>query len=259
MSQAEIERLRQLYIETIKLSVGDFLYDFDSVHNRDRQQPYTYVDYTTGARHILRSYAALKENGLLISNVAHTLIGLKRLNQLQAAVETVLAENIPGDLIETGVLRGGACIFMRAILKAYLSERTVWVADSFAGFPGEAAPTDEGRTWYATRAVVEDNFRRYQLWDAQVQILAGWFKETLAQAPIQQLAVLRLDGDLYDSTWDTLEALYPKVSPGGFVIVDDFYAFEVCRQAVRDYRKAHAIQDPIQRVDPVCVYWRKSS
>lgn len=257
MSAAEIERLRQLYIETVKLSVGDFLYDFDGFFSRHRQQEYAYIDFKTGAKHVLRSYAALKENGLLVSNVAHTLIGMKRLNQLQKAVETVLSENIPGDLIETGVLRGGACIFMRAILKAYQSERTVWVADSFAGFPGEVPPEDESKAWYEKQEVVEENFRRYHLWDSQVQILAGWFKDTLPQAPIKQLAVLRLDGDLYESTRDALQALYPKVSAGGFVIVDDFYAFEVCREAVRDYRKAHDITEPIQRVDPVCVYWRK--
>ncbi len=259
MSALEIERLRQMYIETIKLSVGDFLYDFDGLFTREHQHPYTYVDFKTGEKHVLRSYAALKENGLLISNTAHTLIGLKRLNQLQTAVETVLAENIPGDLIETGVLRGGACILMRAILKAYQSERTVWVADSFAGFPGEKPPEDPQKAWFAKREVVEENFKRYQLWDPQVQILAGWFKDTLPSAPIQQLAILRLDGDLYESTWDALDALYPKLSVGGFVIVDDFYAFEVCREAVRDYRKAHSITDRIERVDPVCVFWRKTA
>jgi hypothetical protein len=68
--------------------------------------------------------------------VAHTMIGLKRLQNIQMCVEDVLARNIEGDLIETGVWRGGATIFMRAIPKAWgVEDRHVWVADSFEGLP----------------------------------------------------------------------------------------------------------------------------
>ena len=259
----EITRLRTLYIEMVKHSVGDFIYDFDGKFTQHKQTPVSYVDLRTGRKHQLTEYAELKENGLIGSNVVHTLIGMKRLNQLQQAVETVLREGIPGDLIETGVLRGGACIFMRAILEAYgVRDRIVWAADSFKGFPARTPgagqlDAEACNKWAATRAEVEENFRRYHLFDEQVQILEGWFADTLPVAPIEALAVLRLDGDIYPSTLDALNALYPKLSTGGYLIVDDYYAFEECRDAVREYRSAHGIRTPLERVDPVCVYWRK--
>ena len=55
-----------------------------------------------------------------------------------------------------------------------------------------------------------------------MKFLVGWFKDTLPGAPIETLSVMRLDGDMYESTWQAIEALYPKLSPGGFCIVDDF-------------------------------------
>lgn len=200
---------------------------------------------------------------------ADSMIGLKRLDNLQFCVEDVLAKGVPGDLIETGVWRGGATIFMRAVLKAHgVTDRTVWVADSFAGLPppnAEAYPEDEGDDLY-THAVlavpleqVQANFEKYGLLDDQVRFLKGWFRDTLPGAPIETLAVLRLDGDLYESTMDALTSLYPKVSVGGYVIVDDYGAVKGCRQAVADYREAHGIEDEIHEVDWTGAYWQRSA
>ena len=199
---------------------------------------------------------------------AHTMIGLKRLDNIQFCVETAIKEGIPGDLIETGVWRGGACIFMRAILKAYGdATRTVWVADSFAGLPPpnpgiyQADAGDIHHTYgdylAVSREDVEKNFRRYGLLDQQVKFLQGWFKDTLGTAPIKSLAVLRLDGDMYESTIQTLEALYDKLSSGGFVIVDDYH-LGPCKQAITDFRSAKNITDSITDIDGKGVFWRKS-
>ncbi|HEX5587548.1 MAG TPA: TylF/MycF/NovP-related O-methyltransferase, partial [Acidimicrobiia bacterium] len=106
---------------------------------------------------------------------------------------------------------------------------------------------------------VQANFARYGLLDDQVQFLPGWFRDTLHVAPIEQLAIMRLDGDLYESTMDALTALYPKLSPGGFVIVDDYGAFEPCRRAVDDYRAANGIDDEIVEVDWTGAYWRRAA
>jgi len=201
-------------------------------------------------------------------NLAHTMIGMKRLENLQFCVESVIRDAVPGDLIETGVWRGGACIFMRGILKAYgVQDRTVWVADSFAGLPMpdmEKYPADAGDTHhtYAPLAIsleqVKSNFERYDLLDDQVQFLKGWFKDTLPGAPISKLAVARLDGDMYESTMDGLKNLYPQLSVGGFLIVDDYGAVPGCRQAVEDYRDEHGITDPIHVIDWGGVYWQRS-
>lgn len=199
---------------------------------------------------------------------AETMVGRQRLSNVRACVESVLSDEVPGDLIETGVWRGGVTILMRGILAAWGDiDRRVWVADSFQGLPTpdtEAFPADEGHdlSGVATLAVsaeqVQANFARYDLLDDQVQFLEGWFRDTLPTAPIEHLAVLRLDGDLYESTMDALDALYPKVSIGGYVIVDDYGAWEPCRKAVDDYRRAHGITDEIVKVDWTGVYWRRT-
>lgn len=265
-AESEATRLRALYITMVKRSVGDFLYDFDGKFTRQNQTGFVKVDYQTGERREITDYAELKQNGLIASNVAHTLIGMERLNQLQSAVETVLKENIPGDFIETGVLRGGACVFMRALLKAYGdTQRIVWVADSFQGFPDlqtgrrESIAPIEVDAWAASLEAVQQVFSNYELLDEQVRFLSGWFCDSLPEAPVDILSILRLDGDLYISTRDALQYLYPKVAVGGYVIIDDYYAFDECRAAVRAYRKSHGIKTALVRVDPVCVYWRKES
>lgn len=212
--------------------------------------------------------AERREGGEDWPTTAHTMIGVKRLDNLQACAEQVLAEGVPGDFIETGVWRGGACILLSAVVKAYgVTDRLVWAADSFAGMP-VADESSGGRDFQmqlhkyndvlgVSLEEVQENFRRYGLLDDGVRFLPGWFCDTLPKAPIEKLAVLRLDGDLYDSTMDALTHLYPKLSPGGFVIVDDF-GLPTCASAIHDYRAAHGITDEIQRIDKFGAYWRRS-
>ena len=198
---------------------------------------------------------------------AETMIGMQRLTSLQHCVETVLADDIPGDLVECGVWRGGACILMRAVLAAYGDEtRCVWLADSFAGLPRPDPANykaDIGTMFHRVPGIlavpeteVRANFQRYGLLDDQVRFLPGWFKDTLHDAPIDRIALLRLDGDLYESTIEALDALYPRLSPGGFCIIDD-YGLKPCRQAVMDYRSKHGVSAEIVDIDGGCVLWRK--
>jgi Macrocin-O-methyltransferase (TylF) len=188
---------------------------------------------------------------------ALTMVGLNRLNSLQVQVEAALVAGVPGDLIETGVWRGGCCILMRAILAvAGITDRVVWVADSFQGMPpGEPENWNEPILSVPLEQVRE-NFRFYGYLDEQVRFLPGWFRDTLP-GPVRSLAVLRLDGDYYVSTRDALVALYPKLSPGGYVIIDD-WCFEYCQRAVLEYRQAHGITEPIQvPEDNRAAWWQK--
>lgn len=210
-----------------------------------------------------------RAEGRGIPPAAETAIGLRRLENIEACIADVLRRGVPGDLIETGVWRGGATIFMRGVLNAYgVTDRVVWVADSFRGVPKpnvDRFPQDSGAPYWrnAHLAVsveeVAENFRRYGLLDGQVRFLEGWFHETLHRAPIERLAVLRLDGDLYESTIVALEALYPKVSVGGYVIVDDYGGgAPECAQAVDDFRAEHGITEELARVDWNGAYWRRT-
>lgn len=246
--------LRQMYLELLKRCLLGMIYE----------------DAPTAAPAIggykTELYVAkFREMGRDIPSQAHSMIGLRRMNNLQACIEQVLADGVPGDLIETGVWRGGATILMRGVLKAYgVTDRMVWVADSFEGLPTpdvEQHPADAFWVplagWFAVDVeTVRRNFAHYGLLDDQVRFLKGWFKDTLPSAPITRLAVLRLDGDLYESIWDALTHLYPKLSEGGFAIIDD-YNLTSCRQAVHEYRTRHGINELIHDIDGCGIYWRK--
>ncbi len=196
-----------------------------------------------------------------------TMVGQLRLDNVRACIESVLREDVPGDLIETGVWRGGTTIMMRAVLAAHgVTDRKVWVADSFAGLPPpdpEAYPADEGDELHThsylavPQGEVRRNFKRLGLLDEQVRFLPGWFKDTLPALSRRRFAVVRLDGDMYESTIVALEHLYPRLSPGGYLIVDDYGAIRACRQAVEDYRSAHGIDERIWTIDWTGVFWRK--
>jgi hypothetical protein len=225
-----------------------------------------YQDPPVGPHYLVgRSYdQSLREAGKDWPEVAHTMAGVRCLNQVRAAVEHVLGNGVPGDLVEAGVWRGGVCIFMRALLEVYRDPaRRVWVADSFAGMPDSAAAGDRELALHQFNNVlavsqqeVEENFRRYGLLDDRVVFLNGWFADTLPTASIQQIALLRLDADLRSSTTDILTALYDKVSPGGIIVVDD-YSLPNCSAAVREFRDSRGIDDPIHSIDDDAVWWCK--
>jgi hypothetical protein len=195
------------------------------------------------------------------------MVGRKRLDNIEYCLDRVREDGIAGDLAETGAWRGGACIFMKGYLAAWeMHARKVWVADSFEGLPVPTMPQDRGHDFSAGKVPilavsleeVRENFRRYGVLDEGVHFLKGWFRDTLPSAPIEKLALLRLDGDLYESTMDALNALYQKVEPGGFVIVDDYGDFEPCRRAIHEFRDNHGITDPIETIDWTGRFWRKS-
>jgi hypothetical protein len=211
-----------------------------------------------------------------IKGNAVTMLPIVALDNLQFCITDVIARGVPGDLIETGVWRGGASIFMRAVLKAHgIFDRRVWVADSFEGMPEPDADKFplEAKSYngpimtnvYNKFAVgideVKDNFEQFGMLDSAVQFLKGWFKDTLPAAPIERLSVMRLDGDYYESTMDALTNLYHKLSPGGYVIIDDYGedAWTYCRKAVDEFRASHGINGPLIRVDRRSRYWQRSS
>lgn len=242
---------KQLYLDLMKRCLSNLIYQDPSVL-RGKDRPFDLRNRVEG-----RDWPAN----------AHTMIGIHRLDNLHFCVEDVLARNVPGDLMETGVWRGGASILMRAVLKVNgVTDRRVWLADSFEGLPPPDPakyPQDTGlhlevfKELAVSLEEVQTNFRRYNLLDDQVMFLKGWFRDTLPTAPVKRLAVLRLDGDLYESTMDALDALYPKLSRGGYLIVDDYGDIPACKQAVHDYRDRHGIRDEITAIDHSGVFWMK--
>ncbi len=199
---------------------------------------------------------------------AQSMIGLDRLSNIQKLLESAIERGIEGDVIETGVWRGGASIFMRAVLKAHnINDKLVWACDSFEGLPKPepdkypADPADDPHhTFNSFMAVSQEtvaaNFEKYGLLDDQVRFVKGYFEDTLADIEAEKFCLLRLDGDMYSSTIVALEALYPKLSSGGYIIIDDYH-LDPCVQAVQDYRKANNITATITDIDGSGVYWCK--
>lgn len=255
----EKNQAADLYLDLLARVLTATLYDEEPDHD------------TTDGRQLATAFTLHYMRGNAV-----TMVPRVRLQNVHECIRQVMADSVPGDCIETGVWRGGGCIFMRAALNVYGgADRTVWVADSFEGMPKpDAQRHPEEAAFFespmmqhmykrleASLDEVKRNFAAYGFLDSNVQFLKGWFKDTLPSAPIRQLAVMRLDGDYYDSTMDVLTSLYRKVSPGGFVIVDDYgeQGWANCRGAIDDFRRANGISSPLQTVDSKCVFWRKTS
>jgi len=263
-----------LYIELVKKCVADLMYEHSELvpvvpHGLVRHLIARLLA-RRGLQIVRRSPVdpETRLNGSHWPLVAHTMIGKSRLDNLQDCIKDVLISDVPGDLIETGVWRGGATIFMRAILRTFgVTDRKVWVADSFEGVPPPDPvkyPRDYGDEHHTVASLavsleeVMANFARYGLLDDQVQFLKGWFRDTLPRAPIDKVAVMRLDGDMYESTMDAFTSLYPRLSVGGYVIIDDYGAVPACKRAVHDFRQGNRIEDALMPIDWTGVYWKRS-
>lgn len=255
-----------LYLDLLKRCVSNSIYDndLDLRLGTFGTNPQTGKFFSTSGAPVVPEEKYL---GQIWPSYAHTMIGIPRLENIQWCVEDVLRNQIPGDLIETGVWRGGASIFMRGILKAYgITDRKVWVADSFEGLPKADSvlnaadgdlQLDLMQDLAVSLEVVQGNFARYGLLDDQVRFLKGWFCDSLPSAPIETLAVIRLDGDLYESTMDALDNLYHKLSPGGYVIVDDYNVLVACNTAVADFRKKHDVTSELHLLEGYGAFWQK--
>ncbi len=199
-----------------------------------------------------------------------TMVGLRRLDDLQACVESVVADGVEGDLIEAGAWRGGASILMRATLDTLAAhERTVWVADSFQGFPEPQLGSEDqdldlhmSAIDYLAPAVeqVRGHFARFG-YTRGVTFVPGFFEETMESLRGRRWSVIRLDADGYNATRLALEALYPGLAAGGYLVIDDYFHFQlpVCRRAVDDFRAEHAITEPIERIDWTGARWRRQA
>jgi O-methyltransferase len=278
VSAPELTEAQRLYLDLLKSCLTRMLWGDGSQEFEPRRGSLLHAGYGPLATLLRRRGLRLvrpapfdraqREVGLDWPAEAETMIGLRRLENLEALIVDLTRRGVPGDLLETGVWRGGAVIFMRGVLKALEdTERRVWACDSFAGLPrpdAETYPADAGDPhWTFTHLIVtleevKANFERYGLLDDQVRFLPGWFRDTLPTAPVERLSLLRLDGDMYESTHVALEALYPKLSPGGYLVVDDYGAVPGCRQAVNDFRGRHGIGDPIHEIDWTGVYWQRT-
>jgi O-methyltransferase len=250
----EPEALRTAYLDLLKLCLCDLA---ATTTGSVGAMP----DGTVMSRELRGDARRLRAAGMDWPLAGMTMVGLGRLDDLQACVETVVADGVAGDLIEAGAWRGGASMLMRAALDTLGEERTVWVADSFQGF---AAADDGGvdLSPFDFLAVpleeVRESFARLGL-ERGVRFVPGYFEDTLPSLAGRRWALVRLDGDTYEATRHALRCLYPGLAVGGYLIVDDYGSFEGCREAVDEFRAEHGITEPLETVDFTCSRWRRTS
>lgn len=257
---ADAEGLRRAYLDVLKLCLCDL-----------GGTTTTSVARTIGGEVMSRELSGdqrrFRSAGLDWPLHGLTMVGLARLDDLQRCVEDVVRDGVAGDVIETGSWRGGASMLMRATLNSLgQTDRTVWVADSFQGFPEVDRDLDAGYDLEADLAgcdflavpleEVRASFGRFGL-EEGVTFVPGFFQDTLPTLPARRWAIARLDGDSYDATRLSLDVLYPNLAHGGYLIVDDYLPLDQCREAVDDFRREHGITAPIEHVDWSCVRWRR--
>ncbi len=250
MTSAAETELRDSYIDLIKRAVTNYAYlggsssieTFDCLSSYDKRQSRWNMD--ARARPM-------------------TLLSKGQLDLIEKCALKIEEMNVPGDYIEAGVWRGGAIIFMRALMKAYgIEQRKIIAADSFSGIPQNQVfrhdPVDNWvDRWEASLDEVNGNIARFGLLDDRIEMLSGLFSDSLPSLSGRSFALIRLDSDAHDSVMASLEHLYPALSPGGIIIVDDWHLVG-CRFAVNAYRKKHNISDEIC-VEAGNGYWTKTS
>jgi hypothetical protein len=268
-----------LYLDLLKKTLTGSLYDESAWQILDSQMPKRtlYAFFREIIIKALRKRSLIlvktrhfdkdkRDGGIDWPMIGYTMVGMRRLDNLQTCVQSVLKDDVPGDFVECGVWRGGASIFVRALFKVHdISDRKVWLADSFQGMPvpkeHDVGDPDLSYENYLKVSLdsVKNNFRRFDLLDNQVQFLKGWFSDSLPHAPIDRISILRLDGDHFSSTMDALTSLYGKVSVGGYVIIDDYYAFPSCSVAVSQFFRDQGIDPELNRIDTLSVYWQRTA
>jgi O-methyltransferase len=260
---ADADALRVAYLDLLKLALCDLAAarTLSVTRTGNLRDPETRI-YT---EELTAEKLSLRARGADWPYAGLSMIGLERLDDLQACVEAIVADGVAGDVIECGVWRGGASLLARATLDALGDDRLVWLADSFQGLPPpdlESFPQDReldlSRFEYLAVSAEEvlGYFKRFGL-DHGVRVIEGLFDETLPSLRGRRWSLLRLDGDTYESTWVALDALYPSLSAGGYVIVDDYRLIRECRAAVDDYRREHGITEPVEKNDWNSARWRR--
>jgi hypothetical protein len=256
---ADLASLRKAYLDLLKLTLADLA-------NGPTMSVFPRSDGGVYSREPLSEELELRAIGAGWPLHGLTMVGLLRLDDLQMCVETVVADGIEGDCIETGVWRGGSSLLMRATLDSLGDEgRTVYLADSFQGLPKpdtQGFPEDAGLDLSANDFLaaplsqVEANFERLLGGTDGIEFVPGFFDETLPALRGHRWSIIRLDGDTYEATWIALECLYPGLADGGYLIVDD-YAVPECKRAVDEFRDRHAITSPVEAIDVVSTRWRR--
>lgn len=253
---------RDLYLDTLRDFLTGELYGDTMVPRRSIRRILSLFGIKLGK---MPKHDQLS-SGRAWPQTALTMVGKKRLNNIRKLLSECDSDGVLGDFVECGVWRGGASIYAAAVIATSFRKRDVWLCDSFQGLPNPTHKLDRMdpvHLWKDSDVLavplseVQDNFKKLNLLGPNIHFVKGWFKDTLSELPCKRIAVLRADGDMYESTMQIL-GLWRKVSPGGYVIIDDYYDVQGCRKAVDSFFHLYPDLRPI-RIDDASIYFQKPS
>ena len=211
----------------------------------------------------VQEWLQLSRLNLFRKTYPNTMVGYARLSNAYALAQSVERTGLPGAFVECGVWKGGCIATMAWVARQAKSKRGIWLFDSFEGLP-EPTGKDGPKGWehvgdYAApqEAAEELLFSKLKVRPDDVHVVKGWFQDTLPvyKGEIGRIAILRLDGDLYESTKCCLEHLYDQVVPGGYVIIDDYGCWEGCKMATDEF--LWNVDVELQVIDSKGRFWRK--
>ena len=213
----------------------------------------------------VRDWARLKRLNLFRKTYPYTMVGYARLSNAYELAQRVEQAGMQGAFVECGVWRGGCIATMAAVAKRANSSRDIWLFDSFEGLPepteldGPRAQEYVGRYAAPVKDVERILFSRLKINPNNVHIVKGWFQDTLPafKDEIGPIAILRLDGDWYESTRCCLENLYDQIVPSGYVILDDYGCWEGCKIATDEFLQHFNINVTLTEIDRKGRFFRK--
>ncbi|MGZ4716432.1 MAG: CmcI family methyltransferase [Acidimicrobiales bacterium] len=200
--------------------------------------------------------------GDLVSHFPYTTLGRVGLDALEAKLDLLQEDKVGGDLFECGTGRGGSAIFMRGYLDSReVIGRKVWVADRFRASPlvdadGQPEEAADFSDLLADLNIVRDAFHRFDLLDDRVRFLQGDYAETLPDAPVEKIALLRLGAGLGAEVADILDLLYARVAVGGIVLIEEAHE-PATAQAIADFRTALGVDEQLEQIGTFGTSWRK--
>jgi hypothetical protein len=198
---------------------------------------------------------------------SYTMTTPPRVYALVRAVEYVVARGVPGAIVECGVWRGGSMMAAAlTLLRLGVTDRELYLYDTFAGMP---PPSEADTTRSGVRAadLLAQEDEDSHIWaiasfadvraavlsvgypEQRIHFVEGLVEDTLPAAAPEEIALLRLDTDWYESTKHELEQLYPRLAPGGVLILDDYGHWQGSRRAVDEYLAENRISLLLNRVD----------
>jgi O-methyltransferase len=208
----------------------------------------------------------IKYKKFMDSDIVYSMANEPEISFMHVAIRDIVQSNVPGDIVEAGVWRGGMAIWMNYLLHQYHSEKTnIWLFDSFDEFPEPTYEADKyvhpvTKILYETPVSSDDvtrNFEKFNLLTPNLLVVKGKYENSVPNVDISKISILHLDCDYYDPTLLMLDKYYTKISQGGYIIINNyFYDYIHTRIAVDEYRTKNNITTPIQKIGERYGYWK---